>query len=346
MKTKKIQFANFVFRTGNKVMLDLFDQYVSPVFFGTALVRKYGQTSYIFEEVFLVDVGAGTEFVPAIIGRIVKDSHLKIEQKRVDGELVAVNEQYQTSPSAVFAIYLHNHRMIYMREHVGAPNLDTFKTVVEDFVKKIHAKIVQKEISLMRGVHPRSDWKEHSEKIRKVNELPSVNILPLVSAKGMSEAVLAMDSISKVSFQIIRPNDDANTNPFFDKVREVGNMLGGDKSKTEFTSQDSLIDNSKAASLTEQAINDHNVIVSVTGESGGKKIKCSNSSDDKSEGSLALVETVSNQNITPIQAARRGLVSITQMISTKVLNAIEIKNYQSHVLPLLKRIMSERASDE
>jgi hypothetical protein len=349
MRNKKIEFANFVCRSGDKVLLDLYDSIIEPAFFGKNLIRKYGNSSYILEDVRLDNLGSETSPVPIITGRIVKDSILKIEQRRVGGELKEVDEIHPTSPSSIFCLYLHNHRLIYVREHIGSPNLDAFQATLEFFIRKLHSLQIKQLLAEMRKITPKSNWKERSSIMKNNFPIPTLDILPLGDPRGMNEAINSLDSISKVSLLVVRTNDELNTNPFFDAIRNEKEKMGNpDKAKIEFSSKDGILNKQETILLAQNAIDDQSVRITIQGHQADQKVSYSNSSDEteKNTNIIALTVDIANNDSTPLQIANQGLQQLESLTKHGKIKEICMANFNDFILPKLKKILARGVSNE
>lgn len=132
MSTKNVQVANFnvVFLEKEKEapLLQYFDTIIMPAL-KSGIKRIDGDTSYLFTDIeILEDEESG--FVLA--GNIVKKTMIEIKSDLdSDGKLVDKDDRYSAAPYSAFAIYLRNHRMIYVQNQKGSPTIKTFSAVVK-----------------------------------------------------------------------------------------------------------------------------------------------------------------------------------------------------------------------
>jgi len=132
MANKKLNFANFVCRFGDQmVLVDQLEEVVIPAFFDDR------EKTTFKSRVFLHDVSmieqADNRHV--IAGRIVKDTVLERE-KLFDNETKTLKDSARTlrsSPTSFFALVVETHRLIFVPEHRGSPTLKTFQSLMLDF---------------------------------------------------------------------------------------------------------------------------------------------------------------------------------------------------------------------
>ena len=343
MRNKKIQFANLVIRSGEKTLLDLFDNVVYPAF-TNEIVRNYGSTSYIFHRTRLVNLdesedGSGL----AIIGRIVKDEYLHIEQILEDGELEEADETHRRSPSSIFVIFLKNHRMAYVREHVGAPNIQAFEKTLEYFIKHIHKSILKSEAQKIRSIFPKNEWIIRQKENLDDFPTPTVDIVPLSDARSIKEAILALDSIGLISFEIVRQNDEYNSNTFFDTVRDEKVQIGNpSKAIIKFSDNEGGFNIEKSADLVETAIDDQNVVYNVEGISTGQNVKYTNkcSDDTQDDSAMSISILTENGEPTPYQVASQANKEFTSMATSGKIKEPTMKN-QEAIFPRLRKIIHD-----
>lgn len=145
MSLKKVEVANFnvVFleKENEAPLLQYFDSIVMPAL-QSGIKRIDGDTSYLFTDVKIVK-DEKNEYV--LIGNIVKKTVIEIKSDLdVAGNLVDKDDRYSAAPYSAFAIYLKNHRMIYVPNQKGSPTIKTFSTVVKyvlsEYIKKYNGE--------------------------------------------------------------------------------------------------------------------------------------------------------------------------------------------------------------
>lgn len=145
MALKKVEVANFnvVFMEKEKEapLLRYFDSIIMPAL-RSGIKRVDGDTSYLFTDVKIVK-DVENDYV--LTGNIVKKTVLEVKSDLdLEGNLVDKDERYSAAPYSAFAIYLKNHRMIYVPNQKGSPTIKTFSAVVKyvlaQYIKKYNAE--------------------------------------------------------------------------------------------------------------------------------------------------------------------------------------------------------------
>lgn len=329
MRNKKIQFANLVCRSGNYTLLQLFDAFIYPAFFGENLHRTYGTTTYVFHEPKLVNLWESADNSGlAIVGRIVKDERIHIEQRLEEGELKEADESVQNSPSSVFVLFLSNHRMAYVREHSRAPSLQVFETTLEYFVRKIYVMWLRSHLRQIRSNNPRAEWAEKREAFVKEYPRPTVDLVELSDARDIKDVILGMGAVHSLSFDVIRTNDEINASSLFEILRREKVSLGNPaKANVSFRDQKHTLDLQESASLVEAAANDQNVNFTVEGKTGDQSVKYTNkTTDQEDEEKVTITVPLQNENETPIQIAHQAAKVFDEMAEKGVVNSPQMIN--------------------
>ncbi|WP_145964115.1 hypothetical protein [Chromobacterium phragmitis] len=318
MRHKKINFANLVCRSGDNTMLDMFDHIIYPAFFGEALERTYGSTTFVFHGVKLVNLRDDGDLSGlAIVGRIIRDAHLKAEQRFENGALKEVDDTLHSSPSSMFALFLHNHRMAYVQEHAGSPSLKLFRSTLEYFVKKIYRLWLKEQRALVRRGRPRSQWVELRENFTHLNPMPTIDIVPLVDERNIRDAILEMGSISSLVFEVVRTNDEVPPGSVLDAVRKKKVKLGNPKNAIlKYSDSENTFDIAEAAESVIEAVQDQNTLYTVKGQVGTANVQYSNqiNLDDNAEmDKIAISVPLINANASLTQMARQASQEYTAL---------------------------------
>lgn len=142
-KTRPAEFANVVIIFGEKkVLIDYAQEIVIPAFMDGDFERTYGETRYFFLDQKIIEVEQDDTRLGIIVGRFVADRTLKSEQEWDKNEkaLVQKHRQIPTAPSAVFALILNTHRMVFLHETPYAPTLKNFEATLQKVLRKHHGK--------------------------------------------------------------------------------------------------------------------------------------------------------------------------------------------------------------
>lgn len=176
MKRTFIANFNLVFYgKDEEPLLSQFDTILMPALM-SGEKRTSGDSKY-----FLLDVGIrqdeDDEYV--LKGLIVKQTVLEVKSDLDEnGRLIEKDEKYPTAPFSMFAIYLKNHRMVYVQNQKGSPSLDNFKATIKYllnlYVDK-KSKELNKELPIpilnVVGIPMRKKLKDALEEVDKINQL-------------------------------------------------------------------------------------------------------------------------------------------------------------------------------
>ena len=333
MNNKKIQFANLVCRSGNSTLLSMYESIIHPAFFDKTLKRKYGDTTYIFHDVTHEELWESNDHSGlVIIGRIVKDEKIRIEQILKEGQLQETKRSVQNSPSSVFVLFLENHRLAYVREHARAPSLQTFGSTLEKFVKRTYGKWIGEQLKTIRSKHPKSQWVQKREEFIKKHPIPTVDIIELSDAGSIRDKIYEMNSVNALSFDIIRTNDENNGQSMLQAIRNKKIILGN-PSKTNLTFRDNKhsLDIEQTANLVEDAANDQNVHFIVSGKSGDRDVKYANkiTDDDHANEQVTTTAKLKDENQTPKQIAVQAAHEFEDLAKKKIIKKPSMKNKDS-----------------
>lgn len=233
-----MEIGNLVCRFGEEgVLLDFYDELVEPAFLGD-YQRSYGDTRYLFLQTKLVDVGTPEEPSPAIAGRFVKDTVLHQQQRLIEGRLEPAEATLESAPSSLFVLVLKGHRLLYLREHRGSPDMSQFATTLERFIQYARSERVDRLYAEARGGTERVTKKSLLERFPK----PMVTVTPVSTSESIDEFLDRFSVITALSIRLAPVNNEPDYNEFFEQWREQKDSIGAAKSKLEYrgTKQDGL----------------------------------------------------------------------------------------------------------
>ena len=145
MAMKNVEVANFnvVFmeKENEAPLLQYFDSIIMPAL-KSGIKRMSGDTSYLFTDVEIIK-DAENDYV--LVGNIVKKTIIEIKSDLdLAGNLIDKDDRYSAAPYSAFAIYLKNHRMIFVPNQKGSPTIKTFSAVVKyvlsQYIKQYNAE--------------------------------------------------------------------------------------------------------------------------------------------------------------------------------------------------------------
>lgn len=297
---RPIEMGNLVCKFGSKNLLDYFDTVIYPAFFDEDLVRWYGETSYFFNKVEIVTI----EGRVLLVGRFIKDTLLKREQVYSPSKgLVEDHEELQSSPSAIFVLVLDVHRLIYLKEVSHAPSVDSFKSTLEWFIKTKHKEFIDRLAEESKAAGERITKKQ----LLIDNFPPSLELIPLTSARSVEEFVKQYEVLSSVTYKFSDRNDEQDNEGFFRAIQkqkdEVGSKVTTVKhSNTQGLDKDTVIGEVQAA--TAQGTQK---VVMVGKDSSGTTVK----GDNKD---FQLKTTVEVNSHTPARIAKKMFGKFLQLV--------------------------------
>ncbi|HEX5050919.1 MAG TPA: hypothetical protein VFZ65_04025 [Planctomycetota bacterium] len=230
MSAQQLEIWNFVCRFGEDgVLLDHYEDLVEPAFLG-GHERRWGETRYLLHAVQYINAGSAKKPLPALAGRIVKDTVIHQQQKLVAGELVPADGSLPSAPSSLFVLLLTNHRLLFVREHQGSPDARQFASTIERFVRTERTKFVQRK---------HKEAKEAGETVTKSFlqrsiALPEVTVTPVLMPSAVEQFVQQFARIRSVIVEIAPTNDEPDNEEFFRVLRATGHAIGAKRSRVEY----------------------------------------------------------------------------------------------------------------
>jgi hypothetical protein len=180
--TNNVVIANFnvTFGEMEEPLLDYFDILVYPAF--KSDIKRYHRDKdsqdtdiYYFMDVQLIDL-AEDEFV--LTGKYIKETVLEVKSVVQNNQLIQKNDRYPAAPYSVFYIFLKNHRMVFIKNQKGSPDIRSFATTTRyilDQYRRIENKTRDEKlpISLVNvvGIPMREDLEKALEPVDKIEWL-------------------------------------------------------------------------------------------------------------------------------------------------------------------------------
>ena len=94
-----------------------------------------------------------------------------------NNRLIEKDEHYSAAPYSAFVIYLKNHRMIFVQNQKGSPNIKNFSSVIKfvlgEYIRKYNKEVINKELTLpfpfisIIGIPIRKNIKEALNEVKK-----------------------------------------------------------------------------------------------------------------------------------------------------------------------------------
>ncbi len=255
--SKNVSVANFntVFLKDNGVeapLLEYFDSILMPAL-QSGIQRIVNDDKYIIMNTDVVESVEG-EYV--LTGYIVKKTVLeRFSDLDSNGNLIEMDDRYSAAPFSLFAIYLKNHRMIYVENQKGSPKLSSFRSTI----KFIIDTYVRTQNNL------REQYGEQQLPI------PLVNVVGIPSRENIKKELIEVQKINMLTLRFFPLNGDGDID-FSGSLgflsNEARKKLGSKTGEIKFNSPENkqgVIDMLSEAEGTIEPI------IKVTCENGTKK---------------------------------------------------------------------------
>lgn len=211
-----VNFANFVCRFGeNLVLLDLAAEVVIPAFLNGGQ-RKYGESRYIIQNTAIVNCGnQSTDLV--IVGRFIRDTILSSEQKLENGEIVKSKASIPSAPSAIFALVLDTHKLLYLPETAHAPALSAFRATAANIIKIQHKVFINNLHEASKNTKDRKTRK----KLLEEYPFPTIEVVPMASSQDFKHFLNQFKVLEQIKIEIIDTNNEIDG---LDLVKSARNL--------------------------------------------------------------------------------------------------------------------------
>lgn len=202
MKKASVMNFNLVYygKDEEKPLLSYFDNIFMPALTAN-IVRQTKDAKYFFMN---VEVNQDNDGEYVLIGLLVKKTVLEVKSDiNEHGQLIEKDDRYPTAPYSMFVIYLKNHRMLYVENQKGSPDIRSFKAaikfVVNRYVCNINKQLEEKgeeelpiPIINVTGIPVRSKIDEALKDVIKINQL----VLRFYPLNGDIDYLDLLDGIS------------------------------------------------------------------------------------------------------------------------------------------------------
>lgn len=211
MAKKRLFVANFnvVFYEGEeeKSLLDYFDKIVMPAF-TSGIVRSAGDATYRLMNVEIRQ--EENDFV--LVGLIVKKTILEVKSDlTLEGDLIELDEKYPTAPFSTFIIYLKNHRMLYVENQKGSPNLKSFRATIQYIFNKYTRDLIKVA--------------ENEDNI----PIPIINVVGIPTQEKLKDTLKKVEKIEKMTLRLYPLNGDLDITGIFEGFSSDLRRLVGSK---------------------------------------------------------------------------------------------------------------------
>lgn len=268
-----VHYANFVCHFGEAELLDYLDEIVIPAFTGGG-VRTFKDGTYRLNSVEILDLGTAKAHSDlALCGRFIKDMVVRSEQ-RYDAEtdtVVPDRKQMETAPSALFALLLASHKLIYLSETAHAPGLESFRSTIASLLGKarvayidgIHMRsglgvLTPEEKMRFSGVAdadsfdgqtaalPSEDADEGTptkltkRRLRELVPPVDLEVLPLSNDEELRAFVARFKTLQSATLRLVKPNSELDNDDFLAQVRGKAEKAGSQTSTLVYRNPDGL----------------------------------------------------------------------------------------------------------
>ncbi len=304
-----VHYANFVCHFGEAELLDYLDEIVIPAFTGGG-VRTFKDGTYRLNSVEVLDLGT-TKAHPelAICGRFIKDMIVRSEQRydaRTD-TVVPDNKMMETAPSAIFALLLASHKLIYLSETAHAPGLESFRSTISSLLSKARiayiddvnmrssmGALTNEETARFPGV-TEADASDEDEAMleitgiedgmprkltkKRMRELlppADLEILALSNDEELRAFVSRFKTLQSATLRLIKPNSELDNDDFLAQMRGKANMAGSQTSSLVYRNPDGL-NKAQIVAQFETAASEGNTEIKLDGKDAvGQTLRGSN----------------------------------------------------------------------
>lgn len=217
MEEKVMQFANFniTFGQGNAPMLEYFEDIIFPAFTGTYIRGKEEDvTKYSFDGVTIKQIDG--EYV--MTGNFVKDTEYNVITTVQEGELVSSPARVPTAPYSRFIVFLKNHRMVLVRNETASPDIRSFQKTVSEI--------------LMKHIRKENQDRERNKRL----PFAVVHIVDIPRAESIEQILKYVKKVNWLKFRFFPLNNDLDTFPLANAVREGMQIAGSRTGNIKFNS--------------------------------------------------------------------------------------------------------------
>lgn len=217
MEEKVMQFANFniTFGQGNAPMLEYFEDIIFPAFTGAYIRGKEEDvTKYSFDGVVIKQIDG--EYV--MTGNFVKDTEYNVITTVQEGELVSSPARVPTAPYSRFIVFLKNHRMVLVRNETASPDIRSFQKTVSEI--------------LMKHIRRENQNRERDKKL----PFAVVHVVDIPRAESIEQTLKYVKKVNWLKFRFFPLNNDLDTVPLANAVREGMRIAGSRTGNIKFNS--------------------------------------------------------------------------------------------------------------
>lgn len=214
MSKKRMSVANFnvVFleKGEEKPLLDYFDSIVMPALL-SGRKRVAGGATYSLKDIDIIKDETG-EYI--FRGLFIKKTVLEVKSDLdQEGNLVYLDHRYPTAPFSMFAVYLKNHRMVFVENQKGSPNIRSFGAMIKYLI----------------GCFIREKDRIREEQGLEPLPAPIVNIVGIPVKEKIEEVLYEAKKIKQLTLRFYPLNGDLDYRDMFDNMAQHVRQKVGSK---------------------------------------------------------------------------------------------------------------------
>jgi hypothetical protein len=272
-----LQVANFVFKIGEKELLDVFEEWFFDVIKEGRLPGRGETKEFIFSKVSLHRIGELNE--PVIIGQLIKDIRIKAEQQYdQDNDQLKLSDDFvDLSPSAFFILTLKDHKLLWVKEIARAPEIKNFQSCIEilvrrkrnEFLRVISEQLGDEVLGKEKTDLSNQNQSRYHEALRQeyAKTKPEIHVTPLTDRHSLEKSLEKFEKIKSLQINFKTVNSELGNDGYeflFGPVRQEKHKLGSDTPKLFYSNNvDGL--NKKEASRLMKAAGDGNYYAKAKG---------------------------------------------------------------------------------
>ena len=213
---KKVSVSNFnlvyINKDKEEPLLKHFDSILMPAL-KSGIKKGNGDTTYFLMDVKVKEYKQG-EY--ALTGLLIKKTVLEIKSDiDENGRLIEKDDRYPAAPFSMFIIYLNNHRMLFIENQKGSPDIRNFKATIKHIINT-YVRIKNAELK---------------EKGEKELPIPILNVTGIPMRQKIDDALKDVMKIRGLTLRFYPLNGDIDYTGLLDGVatdlrRKVGCRRG------------------------------------------------------------------------------------------------------------------------
>jgi hypothetical protein len=198
---------NITFGIENEPMLTHFSDIIYPAFQKEReLIRKVRKSDEYYLKNCSVkkyprkDENGNVNDEYVLVGRIIRYTEIESKSKRAEnGEIIDVENVYDTSPYSLFIIFLRNHRMVLVKNENRSPDIRSFNATVK-YILSEYISNVNRDIGLHNQKNP--------EEIRDYYPAAEVHVANIPLKKSVEDYFKNVAEISNLTIKVFPLNGD------------------------------------------------------------------------------------------------------------------------------------------